>query len=212
MESDAELLAAWQDGDERSGETLFKRRVGEITRFFRNKAPEPDVADLVGQTFLAIVSGSERFRRETSFRRFTYAIAQNVLQEFIRKRYKRRREELDFSTLCVRRLTPHSPSSIVMQRREAQALVEALREVPLDDQILLEMRFFEALRGREIADALGITEGAARGKLARATERLRNVVRERILNAGGEMPTVSLEDLEDWAEQVRKQIGREPAA
>jgi RNA polymerase sigma factor (sigma-70 family) len=210
MASEAELLAAWQDGDERSGEELFRRRVGEISRFFRNKLAEPDVADAVSQTFLGLVGSRDRFRGETSFRRFLYAIANNVLRELIRRRYKREREELDFATLCVGQLSSHSPSSIIMRRREAQAFVDALREVPLEDQILLEMRYVEAMGGREIAEAVGTTEAAVRGKLARATDRLRKVVAEQLpMQAKGTVPDVSAEDLEAWAEEVRGHLGRE---
>jgi RNA polymerase sigma-70 factor, ECF subfamily len=210
MPSDAELLAAWQGGDTSSGEELFSRRVGEISRFLRNKLAEPDVADAVSQTFLGIVSARDRFRGETSFRRFLYAIANNVLRELIRRRYKREREELDFATLCIGQLTAHSPSSIIMRRREAQAFVDALREVPVDDQILLEMRYVEAMGGREIAEALGTTEGAVRGKLVRATDRLRKEVAVRLaVQPRGEVPDVTVENLDAWAEEVRRQLGRE---
>jgi RNA polymerase sigma-70 factor (ECF subfamily) len=210
MASDVELLSAWQGGDERSGEELFRRRVGEITRFFRNKAPEPDVADLVSQTFLGIVSGRDRFRGETSFRRFAFAVAGNVLREFIRRRYKREREELDFATLCVAGLDPRSPSSIVMRRREAQTFVNALRQVPIEDQTLLELRYFEAMTGREIAEALGVTEGSIRGKLARATDRLRKLVESSMpRTTPGTAPRVGADDLEAWARDVRARLGRE---
>ncbi len=208
---DADLLAAWQTGDERAGQELFRRRVGEITRFFLNKVPEPEVSDLVGQTFLGIVSGRERFRGETSFRRFAYSVAKNVLLEFIRKQYKRRREELDFAVVCVAVLAPRSPSSIITGRRETQALVDSLRHAPLDDQTLLEMRYFEAMGGREIAEALGISEAAARGKLARCTERLRSRVQAALMARDSSETEVSLDDLELWASQVRRAIGREEA-
>ena len=207
---DGELLAGWCAGDAPAGEELFRRRVGEVTRFFRNKvSDENDVADLVSQTFLGMTQSRDRYRGDTSFRRFVFRIATNVLHTHIRTRYKRAREALDFSTVCVAELAPKTPSSIMMKQRAGQAFVDGLRELPLDDQIVLELKCFEDLTGAQIAEALGLPEGTVRSRLLRATKRLRERV-EATLAQGDPGGTVSSDALEKWAAQVRVQLGRDP--
>lgn len=203
---DAELLAAWRAGDRGAGSALVRRRSPEIIRFFRNKvASETEVADLVNQTFLNCVSGKDAFRGETSFRRYVYLIANNVLYAYIRRRAKREREALDFASVCIHELAPQSASSIVTARRETQALVAALREVGIEDQVVLELMYFEGWSGPQIAEALDLPEGTVRGRLRRGLERLRERVHARL--QGGGDPPPSEADLQQWAERVRALVG-----
>ena len=174
---EAALLQAWQAGDRDAGNQLVDRHFDAITRFFRNKVcAEDDVAELVGQTFLGCTSGKDRFRGDASVRQYLYAIAQNVLRKYIRARYKRQSEHLDFAAVCVQDLAPASLSSIVAHKREAQSLVQALREIPIEDQVVLELMYFEGLSGSELAGVLGLPEGTVRGRLARGKQRLRERV------------------------------------
>ncbi len=205
---DRELLDAWRSGDRAKGNELVRRRIGEITWFFRNKVcNESDVPDLVSQTFLGCLQAADGFRGETSVRRFLYRVAHNVLYTYIRKKSKRAREQLDFATVCIHEIDPRSPSSIVMRKREGQAFVQGLRQIPVGDQVVLELKYFDGLSGREIAEVLDIPEGTVRGRLQRGLARLRERVEAQLLEhtkiRGGEVPTVSVEDLEGWAQEVR---------
>lgn len=210
--SDWELAQAWRDRQPGAGDALISRHYREMSRFFCNKvASGDDAADLVHQTFLGALESLPQFRGETSFRRYLYAVAHNVLHGYIRKRYKRQREQVDFSELCVDDLAPASPSSIVMGRRQAQAFVDALRQLPLHDQVVLELRYFSGLTSRESAQLLAVAEPTLRGQLARGKERLRAAVAARLAAPPHASPaSVSLADLDAWAAEVRAQHGWEP--
>lgn len=207
MRSDAELLESWQDGDREAGNQLVDRHFDAITRFFRNKVcSDDDVAELVGQTFLGCTTGKDRFRGDASVRQYLYAIAQNVLRKYIRARYKRSHELLDFATVCVQELAPASLSSIVAHKREAQSLVQALREIPVEDQVVLELMYFEGLSGSELASVLGVPEGTVRGRLARGKQRLRERVAV-LLASAPQRPAVTPEQLDAWAASLRREQG-----
>jgi RNA polymerase sigma factor (sigma-70 family) len=207
VRDDGELLIAWRGGDKVAGSELVRRRMPEMIRFFRNKvAAEADIADLVNQTFLGCVGGKDEFRGETSFRRFVYAIANNVLFAYIRRRSKHVREQLDFATVCVSDVAPQSASSIVTDRRETQALVAALREIPIEDQVVVELMYFEGLSGAQIGEALDLPEGTVRGRLRRGLERLRTRVHA-VLDAGPSSTPPDEDELLRWAEHVQRQLG-----
>lgn len=208
METDEHLLDAWRGGDRRAGSRLLDRRAREITWFFRNKVfDESAVPDLVSQTFLGCVTARDRFAGETSFRRFVYAIAHNVLREYLRTKAKRQREQLDFAQVCVHELSPHGVSSMVMQRAELAALVEGLRRVAVEQQVVLELKYLEGLKGREIAELLDIPEGTVKARLRRGLERLREQVRRQLSSRGGTASAVTVEDIEQWAATVRAMRG-----
>ncbi len=207
MRSDGELLEAWQSGDREAGNHLVDRHFDAITRFFRNKVcGDDDVAELVGQTFLGCTSGKDRFRGDASVRQYLYAIAHNVLRKYIRARYKRSSELLDFAAVCVQELAPASLSSIVAHKREAQSLVQALREIPVEDQIVLELMYFEGLSGSELASVLGLPEGTVRGRIARGKQRLRERVAA-LLASAPQRPAVTPEQLDAWAAALRREQG-----
>ncbi|MEZ4379778.1 MAG: RNA polymerase sigma factor [Nannocystaceae bacterium] len=208
--ADWQLLDAWRRGDRRAGGVLVDRHFAAISRFFRNKVTsEHDAADLVSQTFLACTEGKDSFRGETSVRRYLFAIALNLLRGYIRKKHKRSAEAIDFGIVCVSDLDPSSMSSIVARRRESQLLVRALREIPVDFQVVLELSIFEDLSGRQISELLGIPEGTVRGRLRLGKERLR--ARLALLARSPAEADSTLTDLEGWARDIRASLGRSDA-
>ncbi|MEX1363893.1 MAG: RNA polymerase sigma factor [Nannocystaceae bacterium] len=205
MEDEHELLEAWRGGDRGAGSRLIAARSREVTWFFRNKVfDEDDVPDLVSQTFLRAVSARDRFEGKTSFRRFLYAIAHNVLREYLRAKTKRAQERLDFGEVCVRDLQPRSLSSLHSEKQQVQALIEALREIPIEDQVVLELKYFEGLSGRELAEVVGMPEGTIRGRLARGLARLRERVK---MQPHGVTRPITVEDIETWAAELRRLRG-----
>jgi len=98
-------------------------------------------------------------------------------------------------------------SSIIMRRREAQLLVLALREIPLDYQICLELNIFEELSGREIAELLSIPEGTVRGRLRLGKEQLRVRLEELARTPAEAQATVT--DIEGWARKIRQVLDRD---
>ena len=196
-EIDAQLLVRWRAGDKSSGQALFERHYPAVAGFFRNKV-EAESADLVQETFAACVAGRDAIRSGSSFRSYLFGIAHNVLRGHLRRRY-RAGAEIDFEEVSVQDLRP-GPSQLVVQKKEQRLLLEALRRVSVDDQVILELRYWESLKTKDIADVLGIPHPSARSRLRRAQERLEAALAQ--VESG---PTLhsTLTRLEHWAEACR---------
>lgn len=209
MGSDEELLGRWREGDREAGNLLVRRYFAPIARYLQNKVCNPeDATDLVGQTFLACTTAKDGFRGETSFRRYLYSIADNVLREYIRAKSRQKLERIDFAEVCVGQLPAATPSSLIMDGRRAQVFVDALRRVSLSDQIVLEHRYFENRNAAAIAECMGIPAATVRGRLMRARNRLRTEV-ERLLavpGTGPDTPVPSYDELDAWAGEVRQSL------
>lgn len=201
QERDAELLAAWRDGDQAAGERLFDRHADAVARFFENKVSR-GAEDLTQATFLRMLEGRDRIREQSAFRAYAFAIARNVLREHIRA--VARGGEVDPSVDSMAALSP-GPSTVVGARQEHQLMLEGLRHLPLDDQILLELFYWEELQTDEVADILGIAPSSTRRRLSEARGRLDAKMAE--IAASPDLLDRTLRNLESWAAEIRGQLG-----
>ncbi len=174
MRSDLELLEAWRSaGDAEAGNELFERHFLTVRRFFRNKLPVTEVEDVLQRTFLACVEGSDRFRGDSSFRSYLLGIARNQLYCHIRKRATDMvAAGLDFSVSSLDNLGI-SPTENLAKSEAQQMLCAALRCLPVDTQIILELRYWEQLPSSEIAEIMNIAETTVRTRLFRARQALK---------------------------------------
>jgi RNA polymerase sigma-70 factor (ECF subfamily) len=194
--SDQDLLAAWACGDLPAGRALFERYFQTLRRFLQNKTSD-GLEDLMQQTWLACVERRAQFRGDASFRTYLLGIARFQLYAYYRRRGKR--GEIDFGVASVADLEG-SPSEVAAQKQQERLLLECLRRVPIDQQIVLELRFWQELSGPEIAEVLGIPEPAVRSRLRRATGRLRA---ELVALTGQGKLDETEDDLDRWALRLR---------
>jgi RNA polymerase sigma factor (sigma-70 family) len=170
--SDGELLDQWVSGDHQAGHLLCQRHWGTVRRFFGNRA-STDAEDLTQQTFLACVEAKTRYRGEASFKTFLLAIARNQLFGHYRRSVQRR--ELDLAEpLALERAI--SQVDILARREDEQELKRALRSVPPDMQVTVELAYGQGLGAPEIAEQLAIPINTAYTRLYR----MRKLLRERI--------------------------------
>lgn len=202
MADDAELLRAWRDGDGEAGRALFARHFEAIFRFFRNKAGD-EIEDLVQSTFASCLAAREPFRGESSVRGYLLAIARHELYAHWRKR-RRDGDAVDIGSLSVEDLAP-TPGTVLDARDERARLAHALRSLPLDLQVALELHYWEDLSGSELAEVLGVPEGTVRSRLRRGREELASLLAKlapRAVDARGE------DELDAWVTSLRSAMAR----
>jgi RNA polymerase sigma-70 factor (ECF subfamily) len=197
-EGDGELLERWGQGDQTAGRQLFERHFDALYRFYCNKVND-GVEDLVQQTFLACIEGRARFRREASFRTYMFQTARHLL--YAHYRTLQRKGQPDFEVQSVADMGT-SPSGLLGREQEERCLLEALRSVSLQHQLILELYFWEDLSGPEIAEILEVPEPTVRSRIRLATERLRA---QMIALADGDARLRdTADDLDAWARRMRK--------
>lgn len=197
MIGDEALLEAWNRGDAGAGEQLFDRYFVHLVRFFRTKV-HGDVEELVQQTFLGCLESRTRFRGEGSFRGYLFAVARNVLYNFYRAQ-TRRGEEVAISEVSLHDLDPR-PSAVLAERREHQILLESLRRLPLDAQLVLELHYWEEMTSAAIAQVLQVPHGTAQTRIRRARQLLaEELERQR----GGHLGPL---DFDAWARSLRELV------
>jgi RNA polymerase sigma factor (sigma-70 family) len=198
---DAPLVAAWKRGDQAAGAELFRRHYGSVLRFYLSKAG-PQGTDLVQRCFLRCLELRTRIRDDSSFRAFLFGVARNVLLEHYRS--TRVGARIDFTEESVEDLSP-TPTAELAQGERAQLLLAALRRLPVEQQIVVELYYWEDLNAREIAEIYEVPEPTVRTRLRRAKLRL-----EQELAAFASSPAVASEtmtNLDTWARRLRDELG-----
>ncbi|MCA9682269.1 MAG: sigma-70 family RNA polymerase sigma factor [Myxococcales bacterium] len=200
LDDDA-ALAAWREGDRAAGQLLFTRYYQPVARFFINKVGEAS-PDLIQRTFLACVEGKDKFRGEGSFRSFLFGIAYRQLRRHFEARA---RDRIDFGSRSVHDLDPNA-SVLLAALEQQQLLLAALRRIPLELQVVLELFYWEDMRAQDCAEILEIPIGTAKSRLRRAREQLEQALSE--LDGSPDVLHDTRTRLDDWALQLRAQLGR----
>ena len=201
---DRELLERWRSGDTGAGNLLARRYFGMLARFFHNKvSSRDDAVELVSETLMICAQNRDKIESK-SVRSYIFAIACNQLRAYYRKQRKRARERDDFAEFCAADVGP-SQATLLSRKREQQLLVQALRRIPVDFQIALELKLFEGLTGAQIAELLGIPAGTVQSRLRLGKARLVTAIEGASPSSSLYKSTVS--NLEDWASALRAQLG-----
>jgi len=200
MASDIELLESWRAGDRRAGDELLGRHIEPLYRFFAYKVGS-DASDLIQETMAACIDARDRFRGDASFRTYLFQIARNKLSMYWRK--AKRAPDIDFGVSSLDDLGP-SPATVLAKKREERLLLEALRRIPVDLQIAIELHYWEGLTTAELGTVLDIPQGTAKSRLRRAREQLEAQLRE-LAESPAELAS-TLDDLEHWAQRTAMPI------
>jgi DNA-directed RNA polymerase specialized sigma24 family protein len=99
-----------------------------------------------------------------------------------------------------------SPSANMAMADEEKLLLQALRRLPLDMQLTLELFYWEELPVEDVAVVLEIPPGTVKSRLHRA----RGLLREQIdtLEPDPDLAQSTAANLGHWAKSIRRFLGR----
>ena len=129
-------------------------------------------------------------------------IARNELVNHF-KREARKRDAFDPRVSSVIDVGP-SPSTVLVRDDEETLILKALRRLPLDLQIALELHYWEQLSTRELADALGVPQGTIKSRLRKAREEVRRIAAELAEDPSRARSTV--DNFDSWAEPLGRRL------
>ncbi|MEA2304146.1 MAG: hypothetical protein QOH43_1426 [Solirubrobacteraceae bacterium] len=136
-----------------------------------------DAEDLTEQTFLQAYRHFERAIAESDgrpLRPWLIRIAHNLAANLYRDRSRKPQTPID-DTTSLR--TAHTTEDLVEGRDELARILEGVKELPDDRREALIMRFALGMDNREIARAMGRTDGATKVLIHRAIKQLEGIVR-----------------------------------
>lgn len=168
--SDEALYARWRDGDAEAGDALAERHCPSLLRFFSSKVSD-GAEDLVQKTFLACITNAPPPDELRSFRGLLFGVARKQLLRHYEGRGKLRGEEM-MSRVSLADLGT-TPTQRIAREQDESLIHRALATLTLDDQIAVELYYWQKLPIADVGESLGLSAGGTRAKLHRARQRLR---------------------------------------
>jgi RNA polymerase sigma-70 factor (ECF subfamily) len=156
---DQELIARWRGGDERAATELVERHAKALARFAVSSGERNDVDELVQDTFVRAFNSLDGFRGESSFRTWLFTIQRRLLLDR-RRAEKRRRDKTEVKEGDA--ATEYDALDSVVADETQKRLQGAVGRLSPTQREVFTLRVTEGLSYKEIADAVGTTEGAAR--------------------------------------------------
>ncbi len=198
-DTDEALWQRYRDGNRDAGRELYFRHARALSRVFDGKV-NASTDDMVQRTFLKALENASRVDGARSVRGYLIGIARNLMLDHFREAAGPR-GRIDPLTQTLDGLEG-SLSGAIAKARERHSLLLALRRIPLESQLLLELFYWEGLTGEELSEAMGIPEGTLRSRLRRARAALRKQM-ESVSNA--EFDEMSRDaDFSAWAAALRE--------
>lgn len=189
------LVARLKAGDEDAFEEVVRTLGGRMLAVARRFVDDDEAArDVVQDAFLSAFRGIRHFDGHAQLSTWLHRIVVNAALMRLRARQRRPEQSIE-SLLPGFQDDGHHAEPVVcwresaertLERAQMQALVRAaIADLPEGHRIVLMMRDIDDLSTREAADALGITENAAKLRLHRARQALGTLIRQRLAVRGG---------------------------
>lgn len=170
---DAAIRAALSRGDARSAIARCARAHGAaLTRFCGVLLASGSEADeAVQETLLAAFDGASSFRGDAPVRGWLFGIARRICARRLEVRTRQARRR----TLLVggEPQSPRGADDALDDARRERAVRDLLEELRPTEREALLLRFEGELSYREVAEATGVDEAAARQRVSRALARMR---------------------------------------
>jgi RNA polymerase sigma factor (sigma-70 family) len=186
-ESDGSLLAATARGDAEAFGRFYRRHEHQVLGYMIARCSNPsEVADAVGETFLAALGAAARFRDDGGDAGpWLYGIARRVLAR--QRRSLARRQQLIRRLESLPSFAPAEAEAVdaaIDAARLRPGLVAALAKLRPRDQELLRLVAHEGLSPAQAGVALGLNPNTARIRLFRARARVKDL----LAATGGAVP------------------------
>lgn len=178
---DAVLVKSYVDGDENSLSVLITRHQSKIYGFIYSKVTDRDIADDIFQdTFIKVIKTlkSNSYNEEGKFLPWVMRISHNLIVDHFRRNKKMPmfRETEEFSIFSI--MTDNSPNveNRIITEQVENDLQRLIEELPDDQKEVLQMRIYQDLSFKEIADLTGVSINTALGRMRYALMNLRKVI------------------------------------
>ncbi|MBE99787.1 sigma-70 family RNA polymerase sigma factor [Flavobacterium coralii] len=178
---DAVLVKNYICGDENALASLINRHQSKIYGFIYSKVTDRDIADDIFQdTFIKVIKTlkSNSYNEEGKFLPWVMRISHNLIVDHFRRNKKMPmfRETEEFSIFSI--MSDNSPNIEIriitdQVENDVQRLIE---ELPEDQKQVLQMRIYQDMSFKEIADVTGVSINTALGRMRYALMNLRKVI------------------------------------
>ncbi|MFY8327115.1 RNA polymerase sigma factor [Pseudoalteromonas sp. ZZD1] len=164
------LIAKAQQGNKRAWLKLVKQHESQVYNHCLRMLSNPDDAmDLMQEVFISVYKSLPKFRGESSFNTWVFQIVHRRSVEYYRRRKQFQSLDEVPEQVCV-----HSElENNQLVQVEHQQLKTMLNNLPWEQRLVVELKFFQHCTFEEIAEQLDISINTAKSRLYSALGKLK---------------------------------------
>ncbi len=173
---DGVLIARLRRGDMAALAELYEKYQTPIFRTALAITRDQGAAeDILQECFIRLLTHADRIRTDAPVGPWLYRVAINLSCDWIH--YRQRWSNL-LSKLVGRWMPPLRVEWTVEEREIQERVREAIRSLPLPQQVVIVLYYLEGLSLKEIAEILEVPEGTVKSRLHYGREALRERLAE----------------------------------
>ena len=177
--SNAELVRKSQFGDKAAFEQLVIRHQELVFSLAYKLTGNREMAnDVAQEAFIRAWKAIEKFRGDSTFSTWIYRITVNTAWTLRKKAKKHNTLNIDDTYEPIVIDEKKDPELVAINSDLSSVLVNALDKIPIEQRIIVELKNIEGRSHKEIADYLDISVTAAKVRLHRAHQKLRQILEE----------------------------------
>jgi RNA polymerase sigma-70 factor (ECF subfamily) len=159
-----------QNGEQQAYTLLVEKYKGPLFNLaYRMTGNYQDAEDLAQEAFVKAYLSLRRFNRKKRFFPWLYTICLNLIRNHLKK--ERKNSAIEDASVE----DSPTPEQAVLRQEEAEKLAHCVRKLPLDLREAVILRYYQELSFADISETLGISLSAAKMRVYRGLERLREL-------------------------------------
>ncbi len=178
---DSVLVRDYMSGDERALELLINKHNQRLSSFIYSKVQDREVTeDIFQDTFMKVIRTLKRgsYNEEGKFLPWVMRIAYNLIMDHFRrnKRLPKFQSNGDFNIFSVIGDEQLNAESQLIKDQIDCDLEQLIEELPEDQKRVLQMRIYQDMSFKEIAENTGVSINTALGRMRYALINIRKVI------------------------------------
>lgn len=177
--SNSELVKKSQLGDRSAFEQLVLRHQELVFSLAYKLTGNREMAnDVAQEAFIRAWKAIEKFRGDSTFSTWIYRITVNTAWTLRKKAKKHNTLNIDDTYEPIVIDEKKDPEMVAINSDLSSVLSKALNNLPVEQRIIVELKNIEGRSHKEIADYLDISVTAAKVRLHRAHQKLRQILED----------------------------------
>jgi RNA polymerase sigma-70 factor, ECF subfamily len=170
---DRELAERFRSGERGAFDLIVRKHQKGVWRVVRRYVKgDADAKDVTQQVFVRAFKGLASFRGAASVRSWLYRIAINCALSWIRDHRREQPCEIAEDSLTAMPIAPGR----ISDDQDGVRLRAAIAQLPPKQKLVLELRVFDDLSFKEVAELADCSENAAKVNFHYAVKKLRDIL------------------------------------
>ena len=189
--TDEQLVAQYAKGTNEAFDALLLRHKTNLFGYIIQRVKDRDLADDIFQeTFVKAITTIRqgRYNEEGKFSAWICRIARNLIVDYFRQEKTEASVSTDDGTVDIlnrKELADETVEDAIIDLQIEEDVRRLVGQLPQEQRRVLEMRYYEGLSFKEIAEQTGVSINTALGRMRYAILNMRRIARERnFMNVG----------------------------